>query len=219
MTSVSAVQAVAVALLPRQTETAPLLQNRAQCPANTFACSPSLGAVFNDVCCHSGQICALDANNNAACCPSGAVCTGIAPATGAGANPTAASSYVPNPYFPFPYAPASFANSASCVSANKACSKNYDACLLNFGMVGYGVTVNVPGRGGTTINGDVRSYGPSATSICSSLSSQACPNPEGTRCDTFGQGSTAAKVSARPLVVITAGIAAILHLLAVEVLY
>lgn len=46
---------------------------RAECPANTFQCPTSLGAVFSDICCSSGQLCALDNNNNPACCPSGYV--------------------------------------------------------------------------------------------------------------------------------------------------
>lgn len=51
--------------------TTQFLFGRAQCPGNTFPCPTSLGAIFSDICCQSGQLCALDANNKAACCPSG----------------------------------------------------------------------------------------------------------------------------------------------------
>lgn len=119
-----------------------------------------------------------------------AVCTGTAPPTATDNNPTAATSYVPNSYFSFPYAPTSFANSASCASATKGCSENYDACLTNLGGSGFAVTVDVPGGGGTTVNGDGRNLGSSATSICSSLSSQACSKIQATKCDSFGQSSS-----------------------------
>ncbi|PHH84497.1 hypothetical protein CDD83_1855 [Cordyceps sp. RAO-2017] len=163
---------------------------REQCPANTFQCPSSLGVAFKDVCCLNGQRCALDANNSPACCPSGAICTGTAPIVTPGGSPTAAVSYVPNQYFPFPFAAASFGNSASCASAVAACSSNYGACVTKLqGNGGFAVTVNVPGGIGTTVGGSDQSLGGSATSICSSLSSQACSNLEATKCGSFGQGS------------------------------
>lgn len=130
------------------------------------------------------------------------MCTGTAPATAPGNIPTATPSYVQNPYFSFPYAPTSFPNSASCASATKACSQNYNACLINLGGSGYAVTVDVPGGGGTTVNGEGRNLGASATSICASLSSQACSNAQATKCESFSQSSeTGKKNSAAPLFV------------------
>ena len=124
-----------------------------------------------------------------------AVCTGKAPSSPV---PTQArgSSYVPNSYFSFPYAPASFANSASCAAAASACSQNYDACITNLASPGYAVTVNVPGGGGTTVDGARNSAGSLATSICNSLSSEACYKATATKCDSFDKESSVAKKSA-----------------------
>ncbi|POR35388.1 Uncharacterized protein TPAR_04391 [Tolypocladium paradoxum] len=188
----------------------PLLFARAQCPANTFPCPASLGPAFNGVCCQNGQTCALDAKNDPACCPSGAVCTGTAPATPPAGGPTPVVSYVPNPYFSFPYAATTFGNSASCASAVKACSSNYNACVTGLqGSGGYGVTIDVPGGGGTTVGGTARNLGPSATSICSSLSSQACSKLEATKCESFGTGSGAsiARPPGSPVLALVAAVA------------
>lgn len=122
-----------------------------------------------------------------------AVCTGTAPATASGSMPTDAVSYVANSYFSFPYAPTSFTNSASCASATRACSQNYDACITNLGNSGYAVTVAVPGGGGTTVNGAERNLGSSATSICASLSTAACAKLQETKCGSFGNDSHAGK--------------------------
>ena len=56
--------------------------------------------------------------------------------------------------------------------------------VLNNGA-GYGVTIAVPGGGGTTVNGGGGAYGASATPICSSLSSKACSNLEATPCSSY----------------------------------
>lgn len=140
------------------------------------------------------------------------MCTGTAPPTASNNSPTATISYVPNSYFSFPYAPTTFANSASCASATKGCSENYDSCLTNLGGSGFAVTVNVPGGGGTTVNGNNQNLGTSATSICSSLSSQACSNLQATKCDSFGQSSSARSTNLPRdfIVATTAGILTVL---------
>lgn len=121
-----------------------------------------------------------------------AVCTGTAPSTPSDALPTATISYVPNPYFSFPYATTTFVNSASCASAVAACSSNYGVCVAGLQRNGgYAVTINVPGGGGTTVDGMQGDLGASATPICSSLSSQACFRLEATKCESFGQRSGA----------------------------
>ncbi|KAF4122390.1 hypothetical protein GMORB2_7382 [Geosmithia morbida] len=166
------------------------LMPRADCPASMFQCPASLGAAFSDVCCSDGQTCALDHNNSPACCPSGAVCTGAAP-TGQ-PSVTQAVSYVPNSYFSFPYAMTTFDNSADCRSAVVACSENYDLCTSNLGGdggSGYGVTVDVPGGGGVTVGASATDLGASATSVCSSLSSEACSPLAATDCSIFGEGA------------------------------
>ncbi|KAJ6445528.1 Conserved oligomeric Golgi complex subunit 8 [Purpureocillium lavendulum] len=178
-----------------------------QCPVDTLPCPTSLGAAFKDICCQNGQTCALDANNAPACCPSGAVCTGTAPASAPTGGATAPVSYVENPYFSFPYAPTTFGNSASCAAAGRACSSNYNACVTGLqGSGGYGVTVNVPGGGGTTVGGGTAgNLGASATPLCSSLSSKACARLDATKCSSYGQGSGASRFRhppATPLVVL-----------------
>lgn len=126
-------------------------------------------------------------------------------------------SYVPNSYFSFPYAATTFGNSASCASAVKACSSNYNACVTGLrGSGGYGVTIDVPGGGGTTVGGIAGNLGPSATSICSSLSSQACSKLEATKCESFGNGSGAsiARPHRSPVLALVAALGLTLPLLA-----
>jgi hypothetical protein len=117
-----------------------------------------------------------------------AVCTGTAPAVA----PTAAASYVPNPYFSFPYAPATFTNSRACSSVLSQCSQNYGACVTQLqGGNRFPVTVAVLGGGGTTVSADQISAGTSATAICSSLSSLACPSFQDSQCTQFGPSNDA----------------------------
>ena len=118
--------------------------------------------------------------------------------------PTQPVSYVPNSYFSFPYAVTSFDNSAACASAVTACSENFDICTANLGGQGkgaFGVTIQVPGGGGVTVGGSAQSLGPSATSICSSLSSEACSALETTQCSTLGGGSGTARLQSTPGVI------------------
>jgi hypothetical protein len=118
-----------------------------------------------------------------------AVCTGNAPSAIPTARPTAAISYVTNPYFSFPYAETSFDDSRACSSAVSACSRNYQVCVQNLeGGGGFGVTIEVPGDGGTTVGGGGSSLGASATSVCSSLSSEACSGVDPTQCREFSSG-------------------------------
>ncbi|KAI1503205.1 hypothetical protein F5X99DRAFT_118125 [Biscogniauxia marginata] len=156
------------------------------CPDNYFSCEDR-GAAFAGTCCENGQLCSLDAQEQAACCPTTATCTGVAP-TGT----TAAPSFVSNSYFSFPYIPTSFANTVACSSALSQCSRNYLACVSGLGGAsgGYGVTIVVPGGGGTTI-APTQATVPTATatSVCSSLSSEACYNLQSGICSQPGQTS------------------------------
>ncbi|KAK5987709.1 hypothetical protein PT974_11841 [Cladobotryum mycophilum] len=181
-----------------------ILHLRAACPANTYQCPASLGAIFNDICCQNGQTCALDTNSNPACCPSGAVCTGTAPTNTAHSTPSTATSYVPNSYFSFPYAPMTFPNSASCASAIQACSHNYDACITGLsGGSAFPVTIDVPGGKGVTVGATKAGLGGAqATSICSSLSSEACSSLTPTKCDSYGQNSAAPTRHSIPLLLL-----------------
>ncbi|KAJ4272397.1 hypothetical protein NW762_001110 [Fusarium torreyae] len=161
------------------------------CPSNTFRCSEELGERFKDICCQNGQTCAVDAEDEPACCPSGAVCTGTAPVSATG-DATATASYVPNSYFAFPYAPTTYSDEAACTSAVDACDSNYDECLNYLGDGGqYGVTIVVPGGGGTTVEGGGQALGQSsATAVCSSLSSRACGNVTNDDCKDYGNDAS-----------------------------
>ncbi|KAI0399675.1 hypothetical protein F4802DRAFT_539885 [Xylaria palmicola] len=164
----------------------PIYRRAVTCPANYFSCEDR-GEQFQGACCENGQECSLDAQKNAACCPTTATCTGVAP----GGGPTATASYVSNSYFAFPIIPTSFRNAAACTTALRDCSDNYDACVegLQGGNGGYGVTIQVPGSGGTTV-AQVQTTLPSATatSVCSTLSLQACHGLSNGLCRAGTQG-------------------------------
>ncbi|KAI1647789.1 uncharacterized protein F4817DRAFT_335948 [Daldinia loculata] len=190
----------------------PVHKRAIDCPDNFFSCEDR-GPVFEGTCCQNGQLCALDAYSSAACCPTTATCTGVAPT-----GPTPSVSYVSNTYFSFPYIPTSFANSVACTSALDQCSRNYASCVSGLGgsSAAYGVTIVVPGGGGTTIAATQATGlpAPSATSVCSSLSSEACYNLNSAQCTQagttggfiIGTGNAAARPTAVSVVAIVAGI-------------
>ncbi|KAI4870467.1 hypothetical protein F4820DRAFT_257410 [Hypoxylon rubiginosum] len=192
-------------------EYSPVQKRQIDCPDNYFSCE-QYGAAFAGTCCENGQLCALDAHNQAACCPTSATCTGVAPT-----GPTPTVSYVSNTYFSFPYIQTSFANSVACSSALSQCSSNYQACVSGLGGGNgevWGVTIVVPGGGGTTIAATAGTGLPSATatSVCSSLSSEACYNLQSSQCTQAG--TTAGFVigtgnhAARPTAACVAGVIA-----------
>ncbi|KAK9770726.1 hypothetical protein SCAR479_12615 [Seiridium cardinale] len=186
------------------------VERRDTCPADYISCE-SQGSAFAGICCANGQYCALDNSNSPACCPSGAVCTGAATATVTGT--VTSVSYVSNAYFAFPSIATSFPNAGACSSAVTACSSNYGACTsdLASGTGGYGVTINVPGGGGVTVQPTHTQLAlSSATSICASLSSQACHGLVVSRCATAGTtggfvvgtaNAAAARITGMPCVV------------------
>lgn len=140
-----------------------------------------------------------------------AVCTGAAGTT-AGATPTTAVSFVPNSYFAFPYIPTTFPDSGACTSALGQCSENYAACTSGLAGArgGYGVTVVVPGGGGTTV-APTHATVPtaSATSICSSLSSEACHDFQTAQCtdgSIAGSGNAAPRQTAACVAGVLAGL-------------
>ncbi|KAI0899380.1 hypothetical protein F4806DRAFT_452544 [Annulohypoxylon nitens] len=187
----------------------PIFQRDVTCPADYFSCEDR-GAAFAGTCCENGQLCSLDAHSSAACCPTTATCTGVAP-TGTSVS----VSYVSNTYFTFPYIPTSFANSVACTSALNQCSSNYQACVSDLaGSAGgvYGVTIVVPGGGGTTIAATQGTALPSATatSVCSSLSSEACYNLQTSQCASAGStgGFVVGNQAPRPTAACMAGVIA-----------
>ncbi|KAK8088213.1 hypothetical protein PG997_003174 [Apiospora hydei] len=181
----------AIALLPVQAQlqyVSPLSYNvlgrRQQCPTDYNSCD-SQGAAFAGTCCPFGQLCSLDQNKQPACCPASAICTGTAPAS----QGTPAPSFVSNSLFNFPAIPTSFSNQGACSRAWDACSRNYDVCTsgLASGTGGFHVTIDVPGGGGVTVEPTHTTIPiASATSLCSSLSSQACYNLQPSVCSQTG---------------------------------
>ncbi|KAH0424790.1 gpi-anchored protein [Colletotrichum camelliae] len=171
-----------------------LLFRRQDCPAGTSLCSSSLGEDFDGVCCATGQVCA-------------AVCTGAAPTT-APAAPTAVS-YVPNSYFPFPFIATSL-DRGECSDAVQQCSRNYESCVTQLdGDAGFGVTVVIPGGGGTTVAATRVDVGTSATPICASLSSRACHGIAYDQCSqTTTVGGVVINAAARPTPASMAGMVA-----------
>lgn len=195
------------ALFARQTSTD-------GCISGTYSCA-SQGAVYSGICCANGQACALDAANSPACCPSGDVCTGTAPSTYRPPSSTSAS-YVANGYFSFPYIVTSFSNAAACSRAVSQCSANYAACTADLeGAGGNGVTVVVGGSTTVTNSGTTTYALPTATSVCSSLSSVACFGIQSSYCTagttsgfTIGSANAAARPTGIPCVGVVAGVAA-----------
>jgi hypothetical protein len=103
---------------------------------------------------------------------------------------TGTTSVVNNIYFPFPYIPTTYINSAACNSAYNDCQTNYAACTVDLQGGGFAVTVDAPG-GGITVSPTVQNLGSaSATSICSSLSSEACYGIVSSNCAQFGTATT-----------------------------
>ncbi|KAI2609790.1 uncharacterized protein GGS25DRAFT_486275 [Hypoxylon fragiforme] len=193
---------------------APIHRRQLTCPTDYFSCEDR-GPAFSGTCCENGQLCALDAQSQAACCPTTATCTGVAPT---GATPT--PSFVSNTYFQFPYIPTSFANSVACTSAVSQCSRNYQACVSGLADssagAAWGVTIVVPGGGGTTVAATQATGLPAATatSVCSSLSSEACYNLQSSQCTAagttggfvIGTGNNAARPTAACVAGIVAGV-------------
>ncbi|KAI1365612.1 hypothetical protein F5Y08DRAFT_172623 [Xylaria arbuscula] len=185
----------------------PIHQRDVTCPANYFSCEDQ-GTQFEGACCENGQTCSLDAQQSAACCPTTATCTGVAPGTGA----TATASYVSNAYFAFPAIATSFSNAAACTSALHDCTDNYDACVqgLEGANAGYGVTVQVPGAT-TVVQAQTTLPSATATSICSTLSLQACHGLSNGLCHAGTQGGFtigSANGAPRPTAACMAGILA-----------
>jgi hypothetical protein len=85
-----------------------------------------------------------------------------------------------------------FDGSAACAEAVEACSDNFEICTARLGFnedPGFAVTIQVPGGGGVTVDGAASDLGASGTSICSSLSSEACSHLTATPCEQYGNDS------------------------------
>ncbi|KAJ5217330.1 hypothetical protein N7468_010338 [Penicillium chermesinum] len=208
----------------RAFEVLQLLKRADNCPGGYNPCSNEGNA---NACCREGTTCTKDSANNIACCSTGASCTGsltgtaTAPAAGgsssgsfvfpqgATATPTEeggggggggggaamTGSTLPGAY-PFVYVPTTISDSAECSSYYSLCQSEYAGCTQQL-MGRYGVTVGGNG-GGTTVEAITASS--QATSICSSLSAEACHGLSLGYCSAVetGGGSAAGNNAAPP---------------------
>jgi hypothetical protein len=111
--------------------------------------------------------------------------------TNTDATITGTASYVSNTYFPFPIIPTTYVNSAACNSAFSACQANYAACTNDLQGNTFGVTIVAPNGAGVTVAPTAQNLGEaSATSICNSLSSEACFGIGSGSCAVFGTATT-----------------------------
>ena len=183
------------------------------CANNYYACN-NLNAP--GLCCPRTAICSADRNNVVACCPQGAACTGTLSAsvtdavtasttvpfaiasTTSGpfvqattANAGSPGSTVNNAFYPFPYIATTYTNAAACSSAYTRCQSDAASCTNALMGGAQGVTISAP-NGGATITA-VPSLGQaSASSICSSLSQEACYGLQVAACQAFdGSGNAA----------------------------
>lgn len=177
------------------------------CPAQF---NPCLQNGYGGACCIQGSFCTTDGARKVACCPNGATCTGtlggaFAPNTDVFGSPTPTTAFgvpaataqvtlLPNAYFPFPIIPTTYPEgSTACEKALTACQNNYAACtsILQGGGAAFGVTVVAPNGGGVTQAATAQNLAPAqATSVCQSLSAQACHGlTNDAQCAQFGAGS------------------------------
>ncbi|KAJ5762358.1 uncharacterized protein N7511_005740 [Penicillium nucicola] len=159
------------------------------CPSGYNPCT-DLGN--SDACCRQGTNCSKDAANNIACCATGASCTGsltgattattattgtgtsfmfpqTASATATSEDSTSTGSTIDGAY-PFIAVPTAFNNPQSCSSYYSVCQSEYTQCTGAL-MGRYAVTIDANGAGKTVQAVTAASQ---ATSICSSLSVEAC---------------------------------------------
>lgn len=118
-------------------------------------------------------------------------------------------STVPNQYFPFVYIPTSYANAGLCSTYWTSCQAESTSCLVSLAGAN-GVTVGGFGQG-ITVQGSTGTVLSAASSICSSLSMQACYGLQLQRCNQLSGGANAApRMAACPCVMYIAGAGAVL---------
>ena len=160
-----------------------------------------------NACCDKNTFCAVDQGGHVACCPKNAQCTGDigggggapTPTAGSGAIATAgeplqagitgsADGTVQNPYFPYPYLPTNYPNAAICTSSFNGCQSQYASCTNSLaGSNAPGVTVDGGDVGGVTrAGGGGQMVLVQATSVCSSLSVEACHRLTLPSCKSYG---------------------------------
>ena len=103
------------------------------------------------------------------------------------AAPSFTGSTVPDAPFIFVYGPTTFANAAECSSYATSCSNQYQSCLATLGGGINGVTVSGANVGITVQGASTTVAG--ASSVCSSLSQQACYGLQTGICPQYGSGT------------------------------
>lgn len=106
------------------------------------------------------------------------------------AAPPLSGSTVPGAAYPFVFIPTTFSNAAECSSYATSCSNQYQSCLATLGGGVNGVTVSGANMG-ITVQG-VTTTVASASSVCSSLSQQACYGLQTGVCPQYGSGTATA---------------------------
>jgi hypothetical protein len=103
------------------------------------------------------------------------------------AAPTPTGSTIVGAIYPFVYIPTTFANAAECSSYATSCSNQYQSCVASLGGGVNGVTVSGANVGITVQGASTTVAG--ATSVCSSLSQQACYGLQTGICSRYGSGT------------------------------
>jgi hypothetical protein len=168
----------------RALEVLRILRREDNCPSGTNPCT-ALGN--GNACCKQGTNCSRDAADNIACCATGASCTGSltgtsttgtntqfmfpnsATATATTTGASATESTIDGAY-PFVAVPTAFNNPETCSSYYSVCQSEYTQCTGAL-MGRYAVTIGGSGDGKTVQAVTAASQ---ASSICSSLSADAC---------------------------------------------
>jgi hypothetical protein len=107
--------------------------------------------------------------------------------TTATAAPSFTGSTIPGAVYPFVFIPTTFANAAECSSYATQCSNQYQSCLATLGGGVNGVTVS-GANVGITVQGATTTVA-QASSVCSSLSQQACYGLQTGICPQYGSGT------------------------------
>jgi hypothetical protein len=207
-------------------------RQQGSCPASYNGCTEQNAA---GACCKVDTVCSMDDVGHVACCPTSAVCTGtinvgtqsgsvgsttssgfLAPVstTSSGTaqatvQETGGGTTISNEFYNgFVVLPTSFPNAQDCSSAISSCTSEFQKCTAALGGNQNGVTITGNGAS-VTVQGATTNLGPSATSICQSLSSKACRGSQLANCNggtaTGGAGSLANVPNAAPTPVVPVG--------------
>jgi hypothetical protein len=101
---------------------------------------------------------------------------------------------IANAYYPFKVIPTTYVDAAACSAAWTGCQTDMTRCTsyLGGGVVGGGVTISAPNY--VSLRATTTMPMPAASSICASLSQQACSGLMVSACAVFGTTNAAATV-------------------------